>query len=155
MIKWRENIRGCSSISPSAVIFYRHRCHVCFTLKSCRIQPLSSRLNIHFLSSVVLGLFRTLGCLVAGIWQTGKRGVQRREGGWWAGILTFLLGLAVLGITADLPVGTPLFSRLIWLGVLIFAINLISLLALDGARWLDTKVFGEWTVANLRLEQGI
>lgn len=51
-----------------------------------------------------------------------------------------MLGLAVMGITADSPVCTPLFSRLIWLGVVAFVLNVVTLLVLDGARWLDTKV---------------
>lgn len=67
---------------------------------------------------------------------------QRREGGWWAGVLAVMLGMAGTGITADTPVGTPLVTRLVCLGVASLITSLVTALALDGAKWLSIKVRG-------------
>eukprot|EP00752_Nemacystus_decipiens_P009877 g8812.t1 len=63
----------------------------------------------------------------------------RREGGWWAGLIGAVLGMAATGITADVPVGTPLVTWLLGLSLLSLLLSLATLVALDGARWLDTK----------------
>lgn len=67
-------------------------------------------------------------------------GTQGREGGWWAGVLGAVLGILGTGITADTPVGTRLFSWLVWSSLVTFLATIMTLLALDGRRWLDTKV---------------
>lgn len=51
-----------------------------------------------------------------------------------------MLGMAATGITADAPVGTPLVALLVGLSLLSLVASLVTLVVLDGARWLDTKV---------------
>lgn len=51
-----------------------------------------------------------------------------------------MLGMVATGITADAPVGTPLVAWLVGLGLVSLLTSLLTLLTLDGARWLDTKV---------------
>lgn len=65
---------------------------------------------------------------------------QHNEGGWWGGILGVIVGVVATGITADTPVGTRLFSWLVWLSLLCFVTNLATVLSLDGPRYLETKV---------------
>lgn len=65
---------------------------------------------------------------------------QLREGGWWAGILATSLGIVATGINAYTPVGSYLVSWLVWLGLATFLVNLVTLLVLDGALWIDTRV---------------
>ncbi|CAM9969397.1 unnamed protein product [Pylaiella littoralis] len=63
----------------------------------------------------------------------------RREGGWWAGLLGALLGIVATGINADTPLGTPLVAWLFCLSLASLLASLVTLLVLDGARWLETK----------------
>lgn len=48
--------------------------------------------------------------------------------------------MVATGITADTPVGTPLVGWLVVLGLVSLLTSLVTLLALDGATWLDAKV---------------
>ncbi|CAM9877277.1 unnamed protein product [Scytosiphon promiscuus] len=83
-------------------------------------------------AAVVIGAGETvLGVVVFSKW--------RREGAWWAGLLAAFLGIVATGITADTPVGTPLVAWLLGLSLASFLTSLITLLTLDGARWLHVK----------------
>lgn len=65
---------------------------------------------------------------------------QRQEGAWWAGLLAAVLGIVATGITADTPVGTPLVAWLLGLSLASLLLSFITLMTLDGARWIQTKV---------------
>ncbi|CAN0151690.1 unnamed protein product [Ectocarpus sp. 6 AP-2014] len=94
--------------------------------KLCRVA------SVFGWAAVVIGAGETaLGAVVFSKW--------RREGGWWAGVLAVMLGMAGTGITADTPVGTPLVTRLVFLGVASLITSLVTALALDGAKWLSIK----------------
>lgn len=48
--------------------------------------------------------------------------------------------MVATGITADTPIGTPLVAWLVGLSLASLLTSLVSLVTLDGATWLDTKV---------------
>lgn len=55
-------------------------------------------------------------------------------------MLGAFLGIAATGINADTPLGTPLVTWLFFLSLASLLASLVTMLTLDGARWLDTKV---------------